>query len=41
MPATLLCVQQDREMGQIYAEALVAEGYEVLCAHDGRVPSKY
>jgi CheY-like chemotaxis protein len=36
MPAMLLCVQQDREIGQIYAEALMAEGYEVLCAHDGR-----
>jgi CheY-like chemotaxis protein/tetratricopeptide (TPR) repeat protein len=36
MPAMLLCVQQDRELGRLYAEALLAEGYEVLCAHDGR-----
>lgn len=36
MPATLLCVQQDRELGRLYADALTAEGYEVLCAHDGR-----
>ena len=36
MPATLLCVQQDRELGRLYAEALTAEGYEVLRAHDGR-----
>ena len=36
MPATLLCVQKDRELGQLYAEALTAEGYEVLRAHDGR-----
>jgi CheY-like chemotaxis protein len=36
MSATLLCVQKNREMGRIYAEALTAEGYEVLCANDGR-----
>ena len=36
MSATLLCVQQDRELGRLYAEALTAEGYEVLRAHDGR-----
>lgn len=36
MSATLLCVQKNRELGRIYAEALIAEGYEVLCAHDGR-----
>jgi CheY-like chemotaxis protein len=36
MPALLLCVQRDRELGRVYAEALGAEGYEVLCAHDGR-----
>ena len=36
MSATLLCVQEDREIGRLYSEALEAEGYEVLCARDGR-----
>jgi CheY-like chemotaxis protein/tetratricopeptide (TPR) repeat protein len=36
MSATLLCVQHDRELGRLYAEALTAEGYEVLRANDGR-----
>ena len=36
MSATLLCVQNDPEMGRLYAEALTAEGYDVLSAHDGR-----
>ncbi len=36
MSAMLLCVQEDREVGSLYTEALLAEGYEVLSAHDGR-----
>ena len=36
MSAMLLCVQEDREIGCVYAEALTAEGYEVLSAHNGR-----
>jgi CheY-like chemotaxis protein/tetratricopeptide (TPR) repeat protein len=36
MSAMLLCVQEDREVGRVYAEALTAEGYEVLSAQDGR-----
>jgi CheY-like chemotaxis protein/tetratricopeptide (TPR) repeat protein len=36
MSATLLCVQENLEIGRLYAETLEAEGYEVLRAHDGR-----
>lgn len=36
MSAMLLCVQDDREVGGVYAEALTAEGYEVLSANNGR-----
>ena len=36
MPAMLLCVQDDREVGRVYAETLTAEGFEVVNAHDGR-----
>jgi len=36
MSATLLCVQHDRELGRLYAEALTAEGYEVLRANDSK-----
>ena len=36
MAATILCVQEDRDIGRLYAEALEAEGYAVLSAHDGR-----
>jgi len=36
MTALLLCVQRDREVARMHAEALRAEGYEVLCASDGR-----
>jgi len=36
MSATILCVHEDREVARVHAEALEAEGFEVLCAHDGR-----
>jgi CheY-like chemotaxis protein/tetratricopeptide (TPR) repeat protein len=36
MSATILCVHEDRAVARLHAEALEAEGYEVLCAHDGR-----
>ncbi|MEZ4291337.1 MAG: response regulator [Myxococcota bacterium] len=36
MSATILCVQQDRTLGAAYADALAAEGCEVLSVHDGR-----
>jgi CheY-like chemotaxis protein len=36
MPATILCVYEDRNVARVHAEALEAEGFEVLCAHDGR-----
>ena len=36
MPATILCVQEDREVGRLYAETLESEGYEVLSARDAR-----
>lgn len=36
MSATVLCVHEDAAMARIYAETLDAEGYEVLCASDGR-----
>lgn len=36
MPATILCVQEDRALGREFAIALEAEGHEVLFAHDGR-----
>ncbi len=36
MASTLLCVQHDRKLARVYAEALTAEGYEVLSAQDGR-----
>jgi CheY-like chemotaxis protein/tetratricopeptide (TPR) repeat protein len=36
MPATILCVQEDRALGRAFARALEAEGHEVLFAHDGR-----
>ena len=36
MSATLLCVQENLEIGRLYADTLEAEGYEVLRAHDGR-----
>jgi two-component system response regulator AdeR len=35
MSATILCVQEDREICQIYMDALEAEGFESLPAHDG------
>lgn len=36
MPATILCVQEDRAVGRAFAAALEAEGHEVLLAADGR-----
>ncbi len=36
MPATVLCIHEDRAVARIHAEMLEAEGYEVLCAFDGR-----
>lgn len=36
MSAVILCIQDDREIGRVYADALAAEGYEVLAVHDGR-----
>ncbi|MFK7896976.1 MAG: DUF4388 domain-containing protein [Myxococcota bacterium] len=36
MSATILCVQGDREVSRHYQNALEAEGFEVLCAQDGR-----
>ncbi|MEZ4282975.1 MAG: response regulator [Myxococcota bacterium] len=36
MPATILCVQEDREVGRAFALALEADGHEVLFAPDGR-----
>ncbi len=36
MSATILCVHEDRNFAEVNAEALEAEGYEVLRAHDGR-----
>ena len=35
MSVLILCVQRDREVCELYAKALRAEGYEVLPAHDG------
>jgi CheY-like chemotaxis protein/tetratricopeptide (TPR) repeat protein len=35
MSATILCVQEDREIYDLYAESLEAEGYRTLPAHDG------
>ncbi len=35
MSVLILCVQRDREVCELYATALRAEGYEVLPAHDG------
>jgi DNA-binding response OmpR family regulator len=32
----VLCVQEDREVGRTYSDALVAEGYDVQSARDGR-----
>ena len=36
MPATILCVQENRAVARAFATALEAEGYEVLLAPDGR-----
>jgi len=36
MPATVLCIHEDRTVARIHAEMLEAEGYEVVCAFDGR-----
>jgi CheY-like chemotaxis protein len=36
MSATVLCVHASRDLAHVHAETLRAEGYEVLCAHDGR-----
>jgi DNA-binding response OmpR family regulator len=36
MSATVLCVHEDAAMARVHAETLEAEGYEVLCARDGR-----
>ncbi|HIF93365.1 MAG: DUF4388 domain-containing protein [Myxococcales bacterium] len=36
MPSLILCVQEDREVAHAYSDALVGEGYDVLCAQDGR-----
>lgn len=36
MPATILCVQEDREVGRAFGLALEADGHEVLFGHDGR-----
>jgi CheY-like chemotaxis protein/tetratricopeptide (TPR) repeat protein len=36
MPASILCVQEDRAVGRAFAVALEADGHEVLLAHDGR-----
>lgn len=36
MPATVLCIREDRTVARIHAERLEAEGYEVVCAFDGR-----
>ncbi len=36
MSATILCIHEDREVARVNAETLEAEGFEVLCAHDGR-----
>jgi CheY-like chemotaxis protein len=35
MPATVLCVQRDRAICDVYCAALEAEGYETFLAHDG------
>ncbi len=35
MSATVLCVQEDRSICGLYADALEAEGFETLPAHDG------
>jgi CheY-like chemotaxis protein len=35
MPATILCVQADRDFRDLYSDALEAEGYQALKAHDG------
>jgi len=35
MPATILCVQADRSIRDLYVDALEAEGYQSLCAQDG------
>ncbi len=35
MPATVLCIDDDRNLCQLLAKALVAEGYEVLTGGDG------
>lgn len=36
MPATVLCIHEDRAVARVHAETLEAEGYEVVCAFDGR-----
>jgi CheY-like chemotaxis protein/tetratricopeptide (TPR) repeat protein len=35
MPATILCVQADRNIRDLYVDALEAEGYQTLLAQDG------
>jgi CheY-like chemotaxis protein len=35
MPATILCVQADRNVRDLYVDALEAEGYQTLPAQDG------
>ena len=36
MSATVLCIHEDRTVARIHTEMLEAEGYEVVCAFDGR-----
>jgi CheY-like chemotaxis protein/tetratricopeptide (TPR) repeat protein len=36
MSATILCVHEDRDIARLNSEVLEGEGYQVLCAHDGR-----
>ncbi len=36
MSATVLCIHEDRNVARIHTEMLEAEGYEVVCAFDGR-----
>ncbi|MEM9177826.1 MAG: DUF4388 domain-containing protein [Myxococcota bacterium] len=36
MSATVLCIHEDRAVARLHTEMLEAEGYEVVCAFDGR-----
>ncbi|MCP4904608.1 MAG: response regulator [bacterium] len=40
MSVSILCVYEDRELARVHAETLEAEGFEVICAHDGRQTSE-